>query len=433
MKVLKDVTTTNTLTVDSGMNVTVEMADGATFTNTGSDCFQIKGGTLTLTGGTVVEEASGKSVVYAASGTLRITGGAYRSTQGNGLWIDKDVKVRLSGGTISASNTALRYGSPRKLKEMLDTEGNQCVIFCDDADNHVTDILEMEQSTEGKTYTVKGNKAHNYEWVNKGATQHRQRCSNCGQEGDYGEHTFQNGICTLCQAPCAIQVTTEGKTVHYNSLAEAWAALDGKTGTLKLMQNMTTTDTLTVSSGMNVTVEMAEGVTLTNTSSDCFQINGGTLTLTGGTVVGEASGKSVVYATSGTLRITGGTYRSMHGNGLWIDKAANVRLSGGTIYAKYNALRYEAPRKLKEMLDTKEDQCAAFYYNNSVDSPSLEKQESLLDKVYTVKQNTAHKYEWKDRGTQHCRYCSDCGKEKDFGEHTFKNDVCTVCGTKAVA
>ncbi len=214
MKVLKDVTTTDTLTVGSGMDVTVEMADGATFTNTSSDCFQVKGGTLTLTGGTVVEEASGKSVVYAASGTLRITGGAYRSTQGNGLWIDKDAKVRLSGGTISASNTALRYGSPRTLKEMLDTEGNQCVVFCDDTDNPVTDILETQESTKGKTYTVK--KVHNYEWVNKG-TQHCQRCSNCGQERDYGEHTFQNGVCTLCKAKCTHNfqpVHKQGTTVH---------------------------------------------------------------------------------------------------------------------------------------------------------------------------------------------------------------------------
>ena len=110
INVLQDVTAAKTLTVGTGMDVTVEMAEDVTFTNTTEDCFQVKGGTLTLTGGKVIEGAAGKSVVYAATGTLCITGGTYES-KGNGLWIDQGAEVRLSGGTIGASDTALRYAS----------------------------------------------------------------------------------------------------------------------------------------------------------------------------------------------------------------------------------------------------------------------------------------------------------------------------------
>ena len=114
------------------------------------------------------------------------------------------------------------------------------------------------------------------------------------------------------------KVVCDGSTVNYTTFKAAWASLSGKTSTITLLKDVTTTAALTISSGTDVTVEMEEGVTLTNNVNDCFSIDGGALTLASGSVVEGGEGKSLVYAASGTLHITGGSYQSV-GNGLWID------------------------------------------------------------------------------------------------------------------
>lgn len=129
-------------------------------------------------------------------------------------------------------------------------------------------------------------------------------------------------------------VTVGNVTTEYASLTDAWAALVGKSGTLRLLKSVVTTEPLTVSAGMKVRVEMENGVTLTNNTSDCFQIkNFGTLTLTEScTVVKGGSSNSWVYAESGTLNVEGGSYTNTapNGNGMYASFGVTVQISGGT-------------------------------------------------------------------------------------------------------
>lgn len=324
IKVLRDVTGAKTLTVGSGMDVTVEMAENVTFTNTTEDCFQVKGGTLTLTGGKVVEGAAGKSVVYAASGTLCITGGTYES-KGNGLWISDGADVRLSGGTIGASDTALRYAS-RKLKEMLDTQEDQCAAFYDENGEVATEILD--QNTAKGTYTVQQRPAgHDYEWRDDG-TQHYKYCRGCGREKDHGNHAFEDGVCTVCSIKAVARVTAEnGDIGYYASIAAAWEALQGKTATMTILKHQSLTANMEITeANTDVTLEMADGVRIDSTS-DFFIVKMGKLTINSGSYVSTGDGKSGIYMTDGSVEMNGGTIE-MQGAGTGEEKGIQIAGSG---------------------------------------------------------------------------------------------------------
>ena len=330
INLLQSVTASQTLTVRSGMDVKVEMADGVMLTNNSADCFRVDGGALTLAGGTVEEKGSGKSVVYAASGTLLVTGGNYTSA-GNGFWIDGGVDVRLTGGTFTASGTLLRYGD-KTAGEMLPVD----YALSNGSSGKVTvsELSGSQFSGGGNSYTVVSCDHADKACTTNGDGTHSVKCLYCRYAETSMPHTYGNNKCSDCQSELRAKVESSGTTLYYETIGSAWSALSGQTGTVTLLQSANTDDILTARSGMDVTVEMADGVTLTAGKENCFNVSGGRLTLTEScTIEKNGDRNSIAYISGGELYVAGGTYKNnaAGGNGFYATKDATVRISGGTI------------------------------------------------------------------------------------------------------
>lgn len=318
------------LVVDSGKNVTVEMQDGVTLTASAKDCFQVQGGSLTLASGTATESVSGKSLVYAASGTLRVTGGSYTSA-GNGFWIDNGVDVQLTGGSFTASDKLLRYEG-KKASEMLPVD----FALSDGSGKVSIGRLNVEEFPGGgPTFTVGpcGHTDADLACTTNGNGTHSVKCRYCRYAQDSAPHTYENGQCPGCNAEIKATVETGG-TSYYETIEAAWASLPDGKSTVTLLKGADIQGPLEVSSGKNVTVEMKPGVRLAATVGNCFKVvSGGTLTLTESCNILKASGgNSFVDISAGTLFIRGGTYTNItsNGNGVWAGDNATVQISGGT-------------------------------------------------------------------------------------------------------
>lgn len=92
----------------------------------------------------------------------------------------------------------------------------------------------------------------------------------------------------------------------YMSLQSAIDAAGSSPANVSLVGN--TTEAVTIPAGANITIDIAEGITLTGTASDHVITNHGTLTVTGkGTVVAIATNKAAVENT-GVVNLKGGNF-----------------------------------------------------------------------------------------------------------------------------
>ena len=342
---LREVDTNGTtLVVESGMDVTVEMSAGVTLTNSTADCFQVKGGALTLASGRVIENHSDCSVVYAASGTLRMTGAVCQS-KGNGLWVDSGVTVQLFGGAINvpSGKIALRYGS-KAVKDML---AAGCALQVNGG-NWIS-LTELDQEKlNGGNYTVGAcDSTETVSQSNGDGTHTLGGCPYCGAGAVVGPHTFSEGsyTCKDCNTPMVVKVEADGTATYYEDINAAWDALPTGKSSVTVLAGISHEERLEVGSGQDVTVNMLDGVTLThnaknsNIRNSCFYVNGGVLTLESGTVVDTGTSNYshyAMYIEKGQLYVKGGTYTSAgnrYGSCVYASYSTNpmIRLTGGTL------------------------------------------------------------------------------------------------------
>lgn len=141
----------------------------------------------------------------------------------------------------------------------------------------------------------------------------------------------------------------------YMSLQSAIdAAVNGPAATVSLVGN--TTESVTIPAGADITLDLAEGATLTGTSSEHAIINNGTLTVTGkGTVNAMASSKGAVE-NFGIANLKGAKFtrkvNSTGGNWYVLDNQGTMNISD-TAYVYAEAPDASLIRNLGTSLDQK--------------------------------------------------------------------------------
>lgn len=170
-----------------------------------------------------------------------------------------------------------------------------------------------------------------------------------------------DGKCEVCGETVVAQVAESGHTANYTDLAAAWEELQGKTAELTLLSSQEVQDTLILSAGTDLTLQMKEGVTLNSSwydtdtvrvegtlrvksgslqsdQSKAVFVQGGMLEVTGGALgrvkvndgTASISGGEVdyldIYSRSGVSSVSGGTVRRVD-----INYGAFARISGGTM------------------------------------------------------------------------------------------------------
>ena len=279
--------------------------------------FNISGGSITKEGwGSAIQAYSGSTITVSDSAsivakgnssaiqvqggetptTLNVNGGAITSENGNAVSVEDSAQVNISGGTLTGNgwNASAVYatedanvkvtGGKLSGKKAAVTEGTN------GSDNPTITITSGEFSSDVSAYVPEGNKAV------------------------YDEETgsFIIDINTTGDNAAVAEVNGFGyKTVQ--AAVNAIAATEGKSGTINVIKN--SVENVTIPAGATVTLNIAEGVTLS-----------------GGTEK-DAAGKSHTIANNGTLTVTGtGTVENNNGGSgaLFNNLGATANLNGST-------------------------------------------------------------------------------------------------------
>lgn len=136
-------------------------------------------------------------------------------------------------------------------------------------------------------------------------------------------------------------VTVGGQTEYYDRFIDAWEAAQGKTATVKVLQdvNMTGEPLVMEDPGGDITLDMAEGVTLLsekygNTNGEVIAVKSGNFTLAGGCVRFENKGSShiedgcAIRVNGGNVRIEGGLVKT-YGSVSYAGKGPAVKVESG--------------------------------------------------------------------------------------------------------
>ncbi len=152
------------------------------------------------------------------------------------------------------------------------------------------------------------------------------------------------------ETPTTTGVATVNGT-SYATIDDAFANATSGTATIELLQNTSTSSTLTVPSGADITLNIPAGMTLTSTETGYYAIevqNGGKLTVTGGGTITTASADYCVKVNTGATftvpeaaTVTFASTDSTQGIGLYASKDATVTLSGGTFTGGKYAIRVD--------------------------------------------------------------------------------------------
>lgn len=238
----------------------------------------------------------------------------------------------------------------------------------------------------------------------------------------------------------AIAVEVEGeKTTYYTSIKTAWGKLSGKTGTLRIQKDVTSLETLTVNSGMNVTVEMDEGASLKSTADGCCFVveSGGILNLVSGSVKHTNSSDGIALV-RGELHINGGSYISS-GYGVW-NQYGTVQISNGTIGAG-SQFALNNNKAVKNMLA---EGCAVLRVNGDDKAGVTDEElqnEQLKSGTYTIMTCYHDGFQFTDnKNGTHTHKCPYCGAnrvdnpEPENCVYTFAEGstvgTCSDCGSQ---
>ena len=310
------------LRVQAGGTLTI--AGGAVNAGLGAAVAVEDGGVLEVTGG----EITGGTYGILAAGSVTVTGGAVtgqtyavgvvESTEGvNDQAIGVDLPavaslgthgdVQLSGGTFTSGYAALYAADPMAVTL---TGG---VYIGGEAAVAVPGSLNVgEMLAEG------------YEYKQDGAV----------VEDVSADHLPGTVSVRTIAAGLGASVTISGSTTEYDTIEEAWAAAAAAdSAAVTLLGDVTVTAPLTLAAGHAVTFAGGD-YSITGTGASVINVNGGSLTVESGEIVGADFG--VRASNEGTLTINGGAIMANRYGVTGTNSTVNI--NGGSISCGYTAM-----------------------------------------------------------------------------------------------
>lgn len=305
--------------------------DNAAVAGNGSE--GLGGTTININGGTMISKliTSGYitcGVYHPQSGTLNITGGTIVSTNGVGVLM-RGGSANITGGTIIAHGTGEgKVGDSTVLSGhygvLYDTQSGYPGLGTDSA---VSVSGSASVSADDACVAVRTSVAEgeNHRVVVSGGTFNHDVT-------DFvidGNKTVDDGNGNWVLAPDETEAVAVYNGKGYMSLQSAMDAAGNGPATVSLVGN--TTEAVTIPAGADITIDIAEGVTLTGTSDNHVITNNGTLTVTGkGTVKAMASSKGAVE-NFGTANLKGANFtRQVYtpgGNWYVLDNQGTMNIS----------------------------------------------------------------------------------------------------------
>ena len=300
------------------------------------------GTTININGGTMISKliTSGYitcGVYHPQSGTLNIKGGTIVSTNGVGVLM-RGGSANITGGAIIATGTGEGWVGDSKVTldnhygVLYDTQSGYPGL---QAEDKVTiggnaSITAAAPCVGVRTDAADGEKNR---VVVEGGT-FNQDVTDFVIDGN---KTVDDGNGNWVLAPDEAKAIAVYNGKGYMTLKEALNAAGNGPATVSLTND--TTESVTIPASADITLDLAEGATLTGTSSEHAIINYGTLTVTGkGTVKAIASSKGAVE-NFGTAYLKGAKFRrdvyQTGGNWYVLDNQGTMNISDtASVYAE---------------------------------------------------------------------------------------------------
>ena len=220
----------------------------------------------------------------------------------------------------------------------------------------------------------------------------------------------------------SVKVEIGNATTYYGDIRTAWTAAKGNTATVTLLADVPESMSLFVTEGDDITFDGGK-FTLTGPPNNnrIFDISGGKLTVTGGTLkTGENTSVPQsfdILISGGELVVTGGSLEAGTGYvGLSVVGNVPVKLSGGTFHGiGMSTLTDTVGRLLLNYGSTNAAEKHYAYYQGDepVDLTKLERQYVLTDTVTVAE----------------CKHTGVIPTPNDDGTHTLKCPYCGYTGT----
>ncbi len=279
------VATMGNTAVDANGNGTVYVSGGYITGGTGTllsgsvyigGALYIRGDTklVTINGGTFVGNACDfGGMMHSSHGAISLNGGSICYNKGNGAAFNLDglSRLYLSGGEISYNTSGIRFATDNGDTVLSLGGSNGSTAFADNGEYDITlssgkviniagaltntTPIVVKMSTVGK---------FTYRWTTRmGETDPAQYFAS-GNSG-YSVFLNENGEAEIGVPPAACVISGETKT-NYNSFPDAVSSTNWTAGsTLKLMSDVTTSSTITVSSGEHTLDLNGHGIKKTGT------------------------------------------------------------------------------------------------------------------------------------------------------------------------
>lgn len=210
--------------------------------------------------------------------------------------------------------------------------------------------------TAGKNCKIKGGYENRFDWSENPSVYITQDASNADNAkaascevvvDESARLRNSNAGAGMSAASTAVATVTSGSTVtSYGDFAAALTAWTDGT-TLTLLQDVSTGDTVLVSSGTKTFELNGKTITLTGSGSVFAVTNRATFTLEGpGTVTGGKGSKEGTYDVGGGIMVNGGTFimnggtisgntiagdNGREGGGVWVGNGGSFTMNGGSI------------------------------------------------------------------------------------------------------
>jgi fibronectin-binding autotransporter adhesin len=345
----------------------VTIQNGNTLT-LGSSGINMSGATQNLIISSNLALATGNQVWNVATGrTLSVTGGTFTRSSGSTLVIDKSTGT----GTVTASPTLINSVAPWAIVRSSGTASNNTAAGFNFATVIGGEMVAYTAATAVTTSYPANNSAINYDWsatgtqaqigssrsantirytgtgvtqaTNSTQTQTFNALMNAGTGtvtlGGGQTMNIQSGNGELILAAMTANIAINGPIINNGATAGAVTIMSGSGqsvalgGTSTFTGNLTINGTLTAGTGQGVNPSASNLGALQPAANRNIIVNsGGTLSLTGGNVLGTGGSTNTLSNT--TLIVNaGGLFRTgLDGAGTgWWNKIGATNLNGGTI------------------------------------------------------------------------------------------------------